>query len=110
VVYSRARAQSFLGRSDPPGHATVQTFTTDGSRIQTYAHFATGIESDHEDSKYHQYLTSDTPLLASLADFKRGRLRIRNCQDSAKEASEALKDDLIAHNVEDNSDGYVELA
>jgi hypothetical protein len=40
LVYARNRALSFVGELDPPGHAEVTTFTTDGTSLDFYAHHA----------------------------------------------------------------------
>jgi hypothetical protein len=40
MVYGRNEARSFLNRSDSAGHAYVRTFTTDGTILNTYAHYS----------------------------------------------------------------------
>jgi tetratricopeptide (TPR) repeat protein len=37
LVYRRNQARLYLGNPDPPGHAFVSTFTTDGTTLNTYA-------------------------------------------------------------------------
>jgi hypothetical protein len=91
MVYGRNKARSFLGSPDPDGHAFVFTFTTDGTSINTFAHYSSQTNGQ---VKYHQYPTSSSFLLSSYEDFKKGRRRLRNLQDDAKEASEMLRDEL----------------
>lgn len=91
MVYARDEACSFLGSPDPAGHAYIQTFTTDGTNLNTFAHYST--ESQGQ-VKYHQYLTSSSCLISSYEDYKMSRRRLRNLQDAAKEASESLRDKL----------------
>jgi hypothetical protein len=56
MVYGRNEARSFLESPDPAGHAYVQTFTTDGTTLNTFAHYS----SESQDQvKYHQYPTSE---------------------------------------------------
>jgi hypothetical protein len=76
MVYGRNEARSFLENPDPPDHAFVSTFTSDGRSLDTFAHYAS--ESGEGQVQYHQYLTSTTPLISSFADFKKGRRRLRN--------------------------------
>ncbi len=54
LVYARNEALSYLGKSDPPGHAEVTTFTTDGTNINFYAHYAAPSKKDGTPG-YHQY-------------------------------------------------------
>ena len=91
MVYSRNKALSFLNNPDPAGYAHVQTFTTDGTILNTFAHYSS--ESQGQ-VKYHQCLTSSSVLILSYEDFKTGRRRLRNLQDNAKETSEKLRDEL----------------
>jgi hypothetical protein len=91
MVYGRNKARSFLNRPDPTGHAYVRTFTTDGTTLNTYAHYAS--ESKGQ-VKYHQYPTSSSFLISTYEDFKKSRRRLRNLQDDAKETSKKLRDEL----------------
>ena len=91
MVYSRNKALSFLNNPDPAGYAHVQTFTTDGTNLNTFAHYSS--ESQGQ-VKYHQCPTSTSLLISSYEDFKTGRRRLRNLQDNAKETSEKLRDKL----------------
>jgi hypothetical protein len=91
MVYGRNEARSFLESPDPAGHAYVQTFTTDGTTLNTFAHYS----SESQDQvKYHQYPTSSSFLISSYEDFKQSRRRLRNQQDDANETSETLRDEL----------------
>ncbi|TVY90852.1 hypothetical protein LAWI1_G005641, partial [Lachnellula willkommii] len=91
MVYGRNEALSFLNSPDQAGHAFVSTFTTDGTTLNTFAHYSS--ESQGQ-VKYHQYPTSGSFLISSHEDFKTSRRRLRNLQDDAKEASEKLRDEL----------------
>ncbi|KAH8755760.1 hypothetical protein F5883DRAFT_607597 [Diaporthe sp. PMI_573] len=44
LVYTRNQALSYLGKSNPPGHAEITTFTTDGTSLNFYAHHVTQTE------------------------------------------------------------------
>lgn len=92
LVYARNQALSYLGTSDPPGHAQVATFTTDGTNLNLYAHYA----SLNEDGvpKYHQYRIKSTNLIDSYEGFKEGRRALRNAQEYAKKQSYALRNQL----------------
>lgn len=102
MVYGRNRARSFLKSPDPAGHAFVSTFTTDGTTLNTFAYYSS--ESQGQ-VKYHQYPTSSSFLISSYKDFEKGRRRLRNLQDDAKEASEKLRDELIEKWSTNNKDG-----
>jgi hypothetical protein len=91
MVYARNEACSFLGSPDPIDHAYIQTFTTDGTTLNTFVHYSS--ESQGQ-VKYHQYPTSSSFLMSSYEDFKESRRRLRNLQDDAKEYSENLRDKL----------------
>ncbi|CAH0022752.1 unnamed protein product [Clonostachys rhizophaga] len=92
LVYARNQALSYMGRSDPPGHAEVVTFTTDGTTLNQYAHYAEELEDGI--TKYHQYRIKSTNLIDSYQEFKDGRRGLRNTQDHARDQSYILRDDL----------------
>jgi hypothetical protein len=71
LTYARNQALSYLGNPDPPGHAEVATFTTDGTNINFFAHYAA--VSEDGVLEYHQYPVTSTNLTNSFEDFKRGR-------------------------------------
>lgn len=68
MVYTRNEACSFLGSPDPTDSAYGQTFTTDGTTLNTYAHFSTKSQGQ---AKYHQYPTTSSFLISSYEDFKK---------------------------------------
>jgi hypothetical protein len=92
LVYGRNQALSYRGKSDPPGHAEFTTFTTDGTNLIMFAHYAA--PSEDGTLKYHQYPIENTNLLNSYQEYKEGRRGLRNEQDYAKEQSYALRDQL----------------
>ena len=91
MVYGRNKARSFLNSPDSSEHAYVQTFTADGTNLNTFAHYSHKTEGQIE---YHQYPTSSSLVISSYEDFKKARRRLRNLQDAAREISEKLKDEL----------------
>ncbi|KAK0621404.1 hypothetical protein B0T17DRAFT_508754 [Bombardia bombarda] len=95
LVYARNQALSYVGKTDPPGHAEVTTFTTDGTTINTYAHYTT--RSEDGTLEYHQYPVRSTTLVDSHQGLKDGRRGLRNEQDHARQQSYALKDQLKGH-------------
>ncbi|KAJ9155231.1 Heterokaryon incompatibility protein [Pleurostoma richardsiae] len=95
LVYARNQALSYLGRPDPPGHAEVTTFTTDGTNINLFAHYAA--PSEDGTLEYHQYRIKSTNLIDSHQGLKDGRRGLRNEQQHAKEQSYALRDQLKEH-------------
>ncbi|KAK7414190.1 hypothetical protein QQZ08_012551 [Neonectria magnoliae] len=88
LVYARNEALTYLGQSDPPGHAEITTFTSDGKALKNYAHYAVVMED--KTIQYHQYLYATTDLLESHDSFNKGRLGLHNAQDHAKKQSFAL--------------------
>ena len=94
LVYARNQALAVLGRPDPPGHAEVTTFTTNGITVKFFAHHAA--VSQHGILQYHQHLYASANMenYQGFEDAVRG---LRNQQDHAKQASYALKDQLISH-------------
>jgi hypothetical protein len=95
IVYARNQALSYVGVPDPPGHAEVATFTTDGTTINFFAHYADTSEDGM--LEYHQYPVTSTNLTNSYEDFKKGRKQLRNLQDIAKYSSYAVRDRLKGH-------------
>ncbi|OAA63243.1 hypothetical protein SPI_03406 [Niveomyces insectorum RCEF 264] len=95
LVFARNQALSRLGKPDPPGHAEVTTFTTDGTTLDQYAHYAE--ESEDGTTRYHQYRVKSTNLIDSHEDFRDGYKHLRNAQDHARNQSYALRDDLREH-------------
>ncbi|KAK0655466.1 hypothetical protein B0T16DRAFT_312591, partial [Cercophora newfieldiana] len=96
MVYARNQALAYMGKSDPPRHAAITTFTTDGTNLNMYAHYA--IPSEEDDTlEYHQYQYASTNIKDSYQGYKEGRRGLRNAQDHAREQSYALKDQLEEH-------------
>lgn len=92
LVYGRNNALARLGRPDPPGHAEVMTFATDGTRLSIYAHYAAA-SAETDALEYHQYEVASEDM-AGYAGYKAGRRALRNAQDRARATSHALRDDL----------------
>lgn len=103
LVHARNQALSYIGRSDPPGHAEITTFTTDGKNISFFAHYAA--ESEDGTLEYHQYPIRSTSLVNSYEEHKEGRKHLRNAQDYAKQQSEALRDQLKEYYKQQRSSG-----
>ncbi|KAK3328355.1 hypothetical protein B0T19DRAFT_461781 [Cercophora scortea] len=97
LVYARNQALAYIGKSDPPGHAAITTFTTDGTNLNMYAHYAIPSEEDQDTLEYHQYKYASTNIKHSYQGYKDGRKGLRNAQDYAKDQSYALKDQLKEH-------------
>ncbi|OAA64163.1 hypothetical protein SPI_02810 [Niveomyces insectorum RCEF 264] len=97
LVHARTQALAHMRKKDPPGHAAATTFTTDGTNLNLYAHYAAPAEDDEDTLEYHQYPISSTNLTSSYEDFKKGRKQLRNAQDHAKAQSEQLRDQLKQH-------------
>jgi hypothetical protein len=95
LVFARNKALSYLRKSDPPGHAEVTTFTTDGTNLNLYAHYAD--PSEDGTLKYHQYRYRSTNLVNTRQEHAQGRKGLRNEQDHAYKQSLALKDQLREH-------------
>jgi hypothetical protein len=95
LVFARSQALSHIGKSDPLGHASITTFTTDGTHLNFHAHYAAPAEDGT--LKYHQYLVKSTSLVNSHQEHKEGHKELRNAQDHARAQSYALKDQLQEH-------------
>lgn len=95
LVYARNQALSFVGTSDPPGHSEVTTFTTDGTNLNLYAHYAAPDEDGTLESHQYQFATEN--VKDSHQGHKDGRRGLRNQQDHAKKQAYALRDQLKAH-------------
>ncbi|KAK0655321.1 hypothetical protein B0T16DRAFT_498983 [Cercophora newfieldiana] len=97
MVHARRQALAYMGKSDPPGHAAITTFATDGTTLNMYAHYAIPSEEDEDRLEYHQYKYASTNIKDSYQGHKEGRRGLRNAQDHAREQSYALKDQLKEH-------------
>ncbi|KAK4160357.1 hypothetical protein QBC43DRAFT_114421 [Cladorrhinum sp. PSN259] len=94
MVHARTQAVAYMGKSDPPGHASITTFTTDGTNLYQYAHYAAPSDKDSNALEYHQFPISSMNLTGSYRGHKDGRRSLRNAQDYAKTQSEELRDQL----------------
>jgi hypothetical protein len=103
LVYTRNQALAFQGESDPPGYASIITFTTNGTEVNFYAHYATPAEDGT--LEYHQFRIKSTRLVSSYREHKEGRRGLRNAQDYAREQSYALKDQLKEYYKQQRSSG-----
>ncbi|GAP92154.2 putative heterokaryon incompatibility protein [Rosellinia necatrix] len=54
LVYIWGQALSLIGKPEPPGHAEVRIFITDGTSIKLYTHYA-ALSKDDGMLEYHQY-------------------------------------------------------
>ncbi|KAK3904003.1 hypothetical protein C8A05DRAFT_42877 [Staphylotrichum tortipilum] len=90
-----AQALDAIGTADPPGHAKVTTFTTDGTTLNFFAHYAATAEDGTPE--YHQYPIASTNLKSSAEEFKKGRCQLRNAQVDAKAESYRLRNMMLAH-------------
>lgn len=95
LVYGRNQALDSIGKTSIAGHAKITTFTTDGTNLNFFAHYATPPEDGT--AKYNQYPISSTNLTISHQDFKKGYRQLRNAQDYAREESYKLRDQLEEH-------------
>ncbi|KAK0655459.1 hypothetical protein B0T16DRAFT_363928 [Cercophora newfieldiana] len=94
MVYARNKALAYMGKSDPPGHAAITTFATDGTTLNMYQHYAAPAEEDPDILQYHQYKYASTNIKDSYQGHKDGRKGLRNAQDHARDQSYALRDQL----------------
>lgn len=94
LVCARERAVEFVGGGggEPPGHAEVVTFATDGTRLDFWAHYAARGEGGRVE--YHQCLVETVNMTGSYQGFKDGRRGLRNQQDWARERAYARRDRL----------------
>jgi hypothetical protein len=92
LLYGRNQALRYLCDSDPPGHATITTFTTDGSSFKFFGHYST--PSEDGQVVYHQYPIATTAMTDSYEEWKKGRKQLRNVQDHAREEAYSLRDRL----------------
>lgn len=97
LVYARNKALSLIGKRDPPGHAEVRTFTTDGTNLNFFAHYAAPSEDGTGTLEYHQYQFASVNVKDTYQGHKEGRRALRNEQDHAREQSYALRDQLNEH-------------
>ncbi|KAM5347356.1 hypothetical protein ACJ41O_010361 [Fusarium nematophilum] len=92
LVYGRSQALDSIGKPHLAGHAKVTTFTTDGTTLNFFAHYAA--PSEDGTPEYHHYPIASTNLKNSHQEFKQGYRQLRNAQDYAKEESYELRDQI----------------
>lgn len=97
MVYARNQALAYMEKSDSSGHSEIMTFTTDGTNLSMYAHYATPAEGDKSTMEYHQFQYASTNIKDSYQGHRDGRRGLRNIQDHAKKQSYDLKDQLNEH-------------
>jgi hypothetical protein len=85
MVHARNNALAYMGKSDPSGHAAITSFTTDGTNLNMYAHYAIPLEEDEDILEYYQYKYASTNIKDSYQGHKDGRKGLRNAQDYAKD-------------------------
>ena len=95
LVYARSQALELVESPDPSGHAEITTFTTDGTALNFFAHYAS--RSDDGSLEYHQYPIRSINLVNSYQEYKDGRRAFRNAQDHAMRDSYSLRDQLKEH-------------
>ncbi|KAK5656278.1 hypothetical protein OQA88_5041 [Cercophora sp. LCS_1] len=94
MVRARIQALAYTGKSDPPGYAEITMFTTNGTNLNIYTHYATPSGENEGTLEYHQFPISSINLAGTYQGHKDGRRSLRNAQDYAKTRSEELKDEL----------------
>lgn len=94
LVHSRNEALAYMGKPDPPGHAHITTFATDGTTLTFFAHYTKEWEGI---LRYHMWPVSTINLTSSYESFKEGVKQLRNAQDYAREQSYHLMGDLKKH-------------
>ncbi|KAJ2891395.1 hypothetical protein MKZ38_000509 [Zalerion maritima] len=97
MVHARTQALAYIGEEDPPGHAVIITFTTDGTNLNLYAYYTIPAEKDKDTLQYYQYPVLSTNITSTYQGYKDGRKSLRNAQDHAKAQSEQLRDQLKQH-------------
>jgi hypothetical protein len=97
LVHGRNQALSYIGKPDPTDTAEVVTFTTDGTNLNFFAHYASPSTEDGVGLEYHQYPITSTNLKNSFHEFKQGHKQLRNLQDHARDQSYALRDKTKEH-------------
>jgi hypothetical protein len=91
LTYARNQALAYLAKPDPPSHAEITTFTSDGTNLHFFGHYA--VETEEKTLQYHQYPDASYNLM-KFNEYKDGRRHLRNIQDHAREQSCDLRDQL----------------
>ncbi|KFY50616.1 hypothetical protein V496_09272 [Pseudogymnoascus sp. VKM F-4515 (FW-2607)] len=95
LVYARNKALVLIGKPDPPGHAEITTFATDGKNIDFFVHYV--VPGGDGKLVYHQYPIGSCVLTNSPHGFKDGWKQLRNHQDYARMQSYILRDQLVSY-------------
>ncbi|KAK0634429.1 hypothetical protein B0T17DRAFT_603919 [Bombardia bombarda] len=69
MVHARTQALAHMGKSDPSGHASITTFTTDGANLYQYAHYAAPSDKDPDTLEYHQFPISSMNLTGTYQEL-----------------------------------------
>ncbi|KAI1491269.1 hypothetical protein F5X96DRAFT_632272 [Biscogniauxia mediterranea] len=98
LVYARNQALAYMGSPDPPRHAEVITFITDGTTLVFFAHYARAPPDRYGIAlEYHQYPVATVSLTSSRTEFEGGRVVIEHIQEGAYRRSCELRDRLLEH-------------
>jgi hypothetical protein len=95
LVYARNEALVYMGKHDPPGHAAVFTFTTDGRILIIYAHYE--VAGEDGAPRYCPHPIATIGIVDSAAEFNRDKLLLRAVQDYARKQSYKLMRELKNH-------------
>jgi hypothetical protein len=95
MVSGRNEALMMMGQTDPPRHAEVTTFATDGKQLNYYTHYAT--MSKAGTLQYHQYQFASENVKDSHEGHNKGRRALRNHQQRAMDNSYAMQKKLTEH-------------
>ncbi|RMZ78733.1 hypothetical protein DV737_g3789, partial [Chaetothyriales sp. CBS 132003] len=90
LVYTRNQAMSLVGKPGPLGHAKVTTFTSDGTNVNFYAHYAAPSKEGGK-LEYRQYQYASANVKDTYQGHLDGRKGIRNRQDHARDQSYAVR-------------------
>ncbi len=84
LVYARNQALAYLEKPDPPGHAAVRTFTSDGTLVNFYAHYAA--PSADGKLEYHQHEYASINVKGTYQGHKDGYSGHQECPRSREGA------------------------
>jgi hypothetical protein len=94
LVYARNEALKYIGKPDPRGYSAITTFTSDGTSVCFFAHYADQSETDGK-IEYHQYSLGTISLTDSYDTWVEARRQLRNVQEDARNRSYDLRDQLV---------------
>ncbi len=95
LVYARSQAVAYLQKPEAAAFAHVTTFTTDGTNLNFFAHYASPAEDGTV--KYHQYPLASFNVKDTFEGYKHGWQAMKNHQEYAKHQSETLRNHLRTH-------------